>query len=69
MVEITVQDLHREGTFDMIRLQLRQIDPFSQIEQGKGNNTLWIQSMLRLDKLIQLVQDCGFTPQAWVDRK
>lgn len=69
MVEITVQDLHREGTFDMIRLQLMRIDPFSHIEKGKDTNTLWIQSLLSLDKLIQLVQDCGFTPQAWVDRK
>lgn len=69
MVEITVQDLHREGTFDMIRLQLKRIDPLSQIEQGKRNNTLWIQSLLSMDKLIQLVQDCGFTPEAWVDRK
>lgn len=31
MVEITVQDLHREGTFNQIRDQLSRLDPFSHI--------------------------------------
>lgn len=69
MVEITVQDLHREGTFNQIRDQLSRLDPFSHIRPGKSCNTLWIDSLLSLDKLIQLIQDCGFTPLAWVGRK
>lgn len=69
MIEITVQDLHREGTFDHIRDQLSRLDPFSRIEQGQGCNTLWIETLLSLDKLIQLIQDCGVTPLAWVGRR
>jgi len=69
MVEITVQDLHREGTFDQIRVQLSRLDPFSQIQPGKSCNSLWIESLLSLDKLIQLIQDCGLTPLGWVSRK
>lgn len=69
MIEITVQDLHREGTFDHIRDQLSRLDPFSRIEQGQRYNTLWIETLLSLDKLIQLIQDCGVTPLAWVGRR
>ncbi|KKL03200.1 hypothetical protein EIK76_05310 [Rheinheimera mesophila] len=69
MIEITVQDLHREGTFDHIRDQLSRLDPFSRIEQGQRCNTLWIETLLSLDKLIQLIQDCGVTPLAWVGRR
>lgn len=69
MIEITVQDLHREGTFDHIRDQLSRLDPFSHIQPGKSCNTLWIETLLSLDKLIQLIQDCGLTPIAWVGRR
>lgn len=69
MVEITVQDLHREGTFDHIRDQLSRLDPFSSIQHGKSCNAVWIESVLNLDKLIQLIQDCDLTPLAWIDRK
>jgi hypothetical protein len=69
MVEITVQDLHRDGTFDLIRDHLSRLDPFSRIQQGKSCNTLWIESLLSMDKLIQLIQDCGVRPLAWVGPK
>ncbi len=69
MVEITVQDLHREGTLDHVRDQLSRLDPFSHIQAGISCNTLWIESLLSLDKLIQLIQDCGLTPLSWIGRK